>query len=204
MRGTYAEKITLMVFAWLLAGFSPALAENQQDYCIKCSNPDETYICRITAKGGQSQGKQFLCIINIAKDRGHDSCSATAQSGACSGVLVQYEVSEEAQPQNPMDAATTGPDEALEADQHGGEPKTLIEFTKQATKATSKGLNSAGKDTKKVIKNTGKAIKNTGKAIKKTGGKIKDFTDKVGGNIKSASKTTWRCLTSLFFNCAGD
>ena len=197
MRGTYAQKITLMVFAWLLGGLSPALADNQQDYCIKCSNPDETYICRITSKGGQSQGKQFLCIMNIAKDQGHDSCSATTQSGACAGVLVQYEVSQEAQPQSPIDAATTGPVDAPEADQAAGEPKTLIEFTKQATKATSKGLKSAGKDTKKVIKNTGKAIT-------KTGGKIKDFTDKVGGNIKSASKTTWRCLTSLFFNCAGD
>ncbi len=197
MRGTFAEKITLMVFAWSLGGVSLALADNQQDYCIKCSNPDETYICRITSKGDQSQGKQFLCIMNIAKDNGHDSCSATAQSGACSGILVQYEVSMQDQPQSPVDTAITGPDEVLEADQAKGEPKTLIEFTKQATKATSKGLKSAGRDTKKVIKNTGKAIQ-------KTGSKIKNFTDKVGGNIKSASKTTWRCLTSLFFNCAGD
>ncbi|MCP4935270.1 MAG: hypothetical protein GY927_13955 [bacterium] len=197
MRRTYAEKIILMVFAWLLGGFSPALAVNQQDYCIKCSNPDEIYVCRITTKGGQSQGQQFLCIMNIAKDHGHDSCSATAQSATCSGVLVRYEVSGSDQTPDPSNTTTTGPIEAPEANQTKGEPKTLIEFTKQATKATSKGLKSAGKDTKKVIKNTGKAIK-------KTGGKIKGFTDKVGGNIKSASKTTWRCLTSLFFNCAGD
>jgi len=197
MGGTYAQKFTLMVFASLLGGLSLALADDQQDYCIKCSNPDETYICRITSKGGQTKGKQFLCIMNIAKDQGHDSCSATAQLGACSGVLVQYQVSNERQPQSSTDAAATGPIDAPEASQAAGEPKTLIEFTKQATKATSKGLKSAGKDTKKVIKNTGKAIKNTG-------GKIKNFTDNVGGNIKSASKTTWRCLTSLFFNCAGD
>ncbi len=197
MCGTLAKKITVMVFAWLMGGLSLAFADGQQDYCITCSNPDETYICRITSKGGQSQGKQFLCIMNIAKDNGHDSCSATAQLGACSGVLVQYEVSPQDQPQRPVDAATAGPIEAPQADQTAGEPKTLVEFTKQATKATSKGLKSAGEDTNKIIKNTGKALK-------KTGGKIKDFTDKVGGNIKSASKTTWRCLTSLFFNCAGN
>ena len=77
-----------------------------------------------------------------------------------------------------------------------GEPRTLVEFTKKATKATKKSINSAGK-------NTQKAIKNTGKAIAKTGTKIKDFTDKVGSGIKTATKTTWWCLTSLFFNCSG-
>ena len=197
MRANITKIYTAITIAWLMGGLSPALAADQQDYCIKCTSPNETYICRISSQGGQSQGKQFFCIVNISKDQGHDSCSVSTQAGACSGVLVQYEVTGSDQPQRPMDSASTTPDTPREVDEAKDEPETLVEFTKQATKATSKGLESAGRDTKKVIKNTGKAIK-------KTGGKIKDFTDNVGGNIKSASKTTWRCLTSLFFNCAGD
>ena len=197
MRRTRIGKFTVMVLAWMFVGPSAASASNQQDYCIKCVNPDETYICRITSSSGQSQGKQFLCIVNISKQQGHDSCSVTAQAGSCSGILVQYEVSGSAEPQIPANPASVRPEETPIPVPQNSEPKTLVEFTKQATKATQSGLKSAGE-------NTTKAFKNTGKAIKNTGDKIIGFTDDVGSNIKKASKTTWQCLTSLFFNCSGN
>ena len=183
-----------------LFGLSAAHADSQQDYCIKCTNPDLTYICRIVSSSTQTQGRQFLCIMNIAKEQGHDSCAATNQTQACSGVLVQYEISGSSPQQIPtIDATTTTAPAILPEAQDAktGEAKTLVEFTKQATKATKKGLNSAGSDTKKLFTNTGKAIK-------KTGHKIKKFTNKVGSNIKSATKTTLKCITSLFFSCGSE
>ena len=178
-------------------------AQNQQDYCIKCSNPGETYICRIVSDSASTQGKQLLCIMNIAREQGHDSCAATNQQQACSGVLVQYEVSGTTAQQNP--GSTNNDDQAMPrqampdqtmtgqtppAAKATGEPKTLVEFTKKATKATQKGIKSAGKD--------------TSKAFKKTGKKITKFTKKVGKNITKATKTTWKCITSLFFSCNSD
>ena len=205
MRSTILENKNApasMVIAilFMLSGYTPSIGADSQDYCIKCANPEQTYICRIVSNSSQSKGKQFLCIMNIAKEHGHDSCTVNAQSEACSGVLVQYEVSGSDQPQIPRMDINTNPAPVAPPPSElnpNGEPKTLIEFTKKATKATKKSMNSVGKDTSKAIKNTGKAIGNTG-------GKIKSFTSKVGSNIKSASKTTWKCITSLFFSCGSE
>jgi hypothetical protein len=189
----YALALAGIVFLSLVGGRQSALAENRQDYCVKCVNPDQTYICRIISNSAQTQGKQFLCIINIAKEQGHDSCTATAQSLSCSGILVQYEISGSPAPQTSADniAATVKPTTPAQTKGHqDDEPRTLVEFTKQATKATKNNIKSAGK--------------NTGKAIKKTGKKITKFTSKVGRNIEKATKTTLKCITSLFSSCSSD
>ena len=182
----------------------PIATAGSLDYCIKCANPDQTYVCRIVSEGGNSRGQQFLCIMNIAKDYNHDSCGATTQSNACSGTLVQYEVSGLAPPpsatgeemDNSPSSIPNNP-EPTSTDQSNGQPKTLVEFTKQTTKATKSGLQSAGKTTGNAIKNTGHVIKNTGKSIG-------TFTNKVGNNILGAAGTTLKCVTSLFSKCNSD
>ena len=204
MRFHKAFQVAFSIVMMSMAGsLAPASAQNQQDYCIKCTNPGETYICRIVSNSGSAKGKQLLCIMNIAKENGHDSCAATTQSQTCSGVLVQYEALGGANGQNtspqantdqaPNTPMTTSPapnNPALPQTKPKSEPRTLVEFTKQATKATKKGINSAGKD--------------TSKAFKKTGKKITKFSKNVGKNITKASKTTWKCITSLFFSCGSN
>ncbi len=182
----------------LIAGQGHARAQNSQDYCIKCTGPDETYVCRIVSDTPNVRGKKLLCIMNIARENNHDSCTASAQSTGCSGVLVQYDISGTMPRTGNSQTGATAPTAPAPASPtkttRKKEPETLVEFTKKATLATKKGIKNAGKDTKKVLKKTGKAIS-------KTGSKIKHFTSKVGRNIKKASKTTLKCLTSLFFNC---
>lgn len=198
MKSRYMLKPAALALLLFASGQSPAIADNQQDYCIKCTNPNETYICRITSNSSQTQGKQLLCIMNIAREHGHDSCAATTEAQACSGVLVQYEANGTGLPQTSFEKTSTTPDRKQEpvapVDATKKEPETLVEFTKQAGKATKKSLQSAGKD-------TGNAIKNTGKAISNTGSQIGHFTGKVGSNIKKATTTTLKCITSLFSNC---
>ncbi|MCF6198263.1 MAG: hypothetical protein L3J67_02490 [Hyphomicrobiaceae bacterium] len=186
-----AQKIAfgLMLIAMSIVS-GQVSAQNQQDYCIKCTNPGETYICRVVSNSNSAQGKQLLCIMNIAREHGHDSCAATTQSQSCSGVLVQYEVSGTMTtpgPPRPVNSALATPSQTAPPQRTTGEPRTLVEFTKKATKATKKSFKSAGKD--------------TSKAFKKTGKKITKFTKKVGKNITKATKTTWKCITSLFFSC---
>ena len=187
----------------LLAGLMLASASaraQETDYCISCTNPDQTYICRVTAQNGQSQGQQLFCIMNIARENSHDSCKAAAQQGSCSGTLVLYDVSNLAPAPTPptaseATAAATPPAQAAGNMGHATvkqankkqAPKTLVEFTKKTAKNTNKGFKNLGKD--------------TGKAIKKTGSKITKFTKKVGKNISKATKTTFRCITSLFSKC---
>ncbi len=205
---TFSHPVTFPLLIAAVVSAIPAVASaaSQQDYCIKCANPDETYICRIVSDNSRNtQGKQFLCIVNIARERGHDSCMASSQPQGCSGVLVRYEVPRSERtpgtgagmiPRPPLASAPAPVPAPVTrvtppADK---EPETLVEFTRQATKATQKGLKSAGSGTTK-------AIRNTGKALSDTGSKITNFTSKVGSNIKKATQSTLKCLTSLFSNC---
>lgn len=194
MRSQHMLKSVVMTLVLLATGQSLAIADSQQDYCIKCTNPDETYICRITSSSSKTQGKQLLCIMNIAREHGHDSCAATAQAQACSGVLVQYEADDTGMQQMPAMKTLRTPEPVAPVDTSKREPETLVEFTKQATKATKKSLKSAGS-------NTSKALHKTGKVISNTGSDIKQFTNKVGRNIKKATTTTLKCITSLFSSC---
>lgn len=177
----------------------PAQAQNVQDYCIKCTNPDQSYICRIVSNSGNAQGKQLLCIMNIAREHGHDSCAATNQSQSCSGVLVQYEASStpSESPVTPEANVAVLPP-APKQIKASKEPKTLVEFTKETTRATQKSLKSVGRNTHKAISKTGRKIT---KFTHKTGKKITKFTHKVGHKISKATKTTWKCITSLFASC---
>ena len=192
---------SLLVGAVLFGASLPLHAQNQQDYCISCRNPDQSYVCRITSSsGGSTQGKQLLCIMNIAREKGHDSCAASAQTQDCSGVLVQYEVGAEQPGEEGSSREVLAPHIAppVLRPKAKREPRTLVEFTKQTTKSTKKEFKSVSRKTSKAFKKTGRKIS---KFTHKTGRKISKFTKKVGKNISKLSKTSWRCLTSLFTAC---
>ena len=201
-----------MAVILLLAAGMPLWAD-EADYCIKCSGPgqapDKTYVCRIRAEGGSAQGRQLYCIMNIARDNGHDSCAARSMAGGCEGTLVTYAISGglPAAPAAPAPAIPAGlpsasrPDEEKQHHSAQKPPRTLIEFSKQAARDTSKGFRKLGRNTQKGFRKLGR---NTAKAIKKTGRKITRFTKKLGNNISKATRTTFNCLTSLFSNCTSD
>lgn len=182
------------MFAVLVAqGAATVSLADSQDYCVTCTNPAETYICRLDAKGGNARGQQFVCIMNIAKDYQHDSCRASSEFATCEGALVRYEV---VGSENPA-ATAEGRDQPVSAgrseptrNKKNAEPETLVEFTNQTMGATKKELQNAGRKTSKVVKKTGKQIGELG--------------NQVGDNIKKATSSTWKCLTSLFSDCYKD
>lgn len=163
------------------------------DYCVHCVNPDTTYVCRVNAAASSAQGQQFLCIMNIAQQYGHDSCTAANQPDNCTGTLVVYDAivpdarktaavpEREAPPASPPQEATPA---------GSGEPRTLVEFSKQTAQSTKSGLQSVGRK--------------TGEAIENTGEQIDGIANKLGRNIKKATSTTVKCLTSLFAECSGN
>ena len=83
------------VFAALAAGFLAARREPgglsaDASYCVTCKNPDQIYLCRVTAGGAKaSDALKLYCVIRTAKEGNHASCSAV-RSASCNGIEKVY------------------------------------------------------------------------------------------------------------------
>ena len=68
----------------------PASA-GEASYCVTCSGPDQTYLCRITGEGAsQNDIFKLYCTVRTAKHGGHASCTATQKVESCHGKLKTY------------------------------------------------------------------------------------------------------------------
>ena len=204
--GNSRHLILLMLMAGALLVVPIAVqAQNTSTYCIRCTEPEQTYQCAVTAPAQNADSAlQLYCIVAIAKDLGHSSCGVrkTAQQ-ACMGRVVTYRydgpVLQNNSPYSSIVKSLTGPSpKAEEKAPDNGEPKTLVEFTSRTIKASQKGLANAGKATKDVVTNTGKSISSAAKTVNK---KVGEAAKSTGSIISNAAKSTIRCIGSLFSDC---
>jgi len=73
----------------LLTVASPSSAK-EATYCVTCTGPDQTYLCRVDAGGAKaSDALKLYCVIRTAKEGGHASCSAVHGS-SCNGIEKVY------------------------------------------------------------------------------------------------------------------
>ena len=90
IRPAYRNALHLAGFA--VAVFtvaSPASAE-EATYCLTCTGPDQTYLCRVSAGGAKpSDALKLYCVIRTAKEGNHASCSAVRGS-ACNGIHLMF------------------------------------------------------------------------------------------------------------------
>ncbi len=69
--------------AGLIVCAVPSALAGEASYCVTCTNPDQTYVCRVTAGGSKpSDALKLYCVIRTAKEGHHASCSAE-RSSAC-------------------------------------------------------------------------------------------------------------------------
>jgi len=143
-----------LVAGLLLGGSSAALAADAE-YCVTCTNPDQTYRCKITGVGKRpSDALKLYCVIRTAKEGNHAECKAAAASAACNGVAKVYSYDGPSLPQS----ATADPrvrelKQKVEQDRRtfaepkgdakGEAPKTLFELGGRAVDASAKGLRGA-------------------------------------------------------------
>lgn len=83
---TYVAGLAACLFA---AAPEPASSADAS-YCITCKNPDQTYLCRVTAGGARpSDALKLYCVMRTAKEGNHASCSAV-RSPSCNGIEKVY------------------------------------------------------------------------------------------------------------------
>src|SRR5712691_1253717 len=122
----------------LFAASGPAAHAGEANFCVTCTDPDQTYLCRVTGEGSsQNDALKLYCVIRTAKDGHHASCSATNKVEGCNGAVKAYsydgpslpdQVAQDPRVKKAMEHAE--PDQA--AKPKGDEPKTLVELTGRA------------------------------------------------------------------------
>lgn len=199
----------LAFLTWALAlVLSPsAIKAEPTDFCVICSEPQQTYVCRVDtprASPGE-QALQLYCMVRTAKDGGHKSCSIERNANAaCSGPVKAYTYDGPAIPEAVRSAvqqlrqnrpATPDPSAAPNAPaQKGGEPDTLVKMTTRAVGASKEGVKSTGDGVKNAAGTAGKTI---GKVGKKAGKQV----GKTARGAKSAARYAYDCVLSLFRDC---
>ena len=158
-------------------GFAGGLAQ-AQEACIVCAGPAASYRCSIKdsdkapAFRGSDKVLQFVCVTELAKMGGHESCRVNRDFGTmCIGDPRQLDVTKiGTQPEGAAAAAGTPQVPAKQASD--GPPKTLEELARRTVATSKDGLSAAEESAKKA-------------------------GDSVGGAVKK----TWNCLASLFTSC---
>jgi hypothetical protein len=127
--------------AFAVAAASPAFTEEAR-YCVTCKNPDQTYVCRVMAGGTRaSDAFKLYCVIRLAKDGHHASCSA-ASSSNCNGVEKVYSYDGPMPDDLVSDPHIQKLQSKIEEQQKifeppkGNEPHTLVELTGRAMSAS--------------------------------------------------------------------
>lgn len=188
-----------------------------QQYCVVCNSPDQTYLCQVnTPRNNQGdKGMQLFCIIEISKDGGHKSCAVRdSASAVCTGPVKTFTFQDPAissqiksaaekirNSRNPANDIQDAP-----PNQNRGEPKTLIEMTGRAVKASRNSLKNTGQAVSGAASSTsqkvGKAARGAGKGVTNTAKKVGTATKKTGSTVGNAAKTAFNCLKSWFKDCS--
>lgn len=191
------------------------VAAETRQYCVTCKDPDQTYVCRVETPlaNPNEKGLQLYCIIRTSKDGGHKTCAvSTTDIAECAGPVRTYSFQAPAIPPQMRDAVqrfrkarkTDQPDEGT-PQQKGGEPKTLIDMTGRAIKASRQGIKNTGEKISGTASATtgkiGKVVRGAGKGVTKAARKVGSATKKTGAAVGNTAKTAIGCLWSWFRDC---
>jgi len=190
-------------------------AETRQ-YCVVCDGPEQTYLCQVNTPGNSSsdKGLQLYCIIKMSKEGDHKSCAVRNDTSAvCAGPVRTYTLTApEISPKlrSAAEKIRKSRNRAMDnqetlTEQKSEEPKTLLDMTGRAVKASRKGLKNTrqaiGGATSSTTQKVGKAARGAGKGVTQTTRKVGSATKKTGSAVGGAAKKAFDCLKSWFKEC---
>lgn len=228
--------------AGLLAPALPAAQAGEASFCVTCQGPDRTYLCRVTGEGSsQNDAFKLYCIVRTAKEGKHASCAATSKIEGCNGATKVYSyngpslpdaVAQDPRVQKLMKRVERNQAAFAKPQAKGDEPKTLVELTSRAMKAsrqrwrhtfgdTPEPPQSVAPDARTALPPPGQSPATlpppsappmqtasvppaeSGPPPRSTGQRVKQAAQNTGAAVGSAARTTYWCLRSFFFNCSG-
>jgi hypothetical protein len=119
-------------------------------YCVTCTGPDQTYLCRVDAGGAKpNDAFKLYCVMRTAKEGHHASCSAERASASCRGVEKVYSYDGPLPEDLASEPHVKRLTDKIEQNQKafdkpkGDGPKTLVELGGRAVSASRKGWRNA-------------------------------------------------------------
>ena len=141
--------VPLAVFAALVMATQSAYA-SEATYCVTCKNPGQTYLCRVNAGGAKpSDALKLYCIMRLAKEGQHGSCSAERGASGCHGVEKAYNYEGPLPEDFAADPRVRKFTDKLDQERKvfeqpkGDQPKSLVELGGRAVNASRQGLRNA-------------------------------------------------------------
>ena len=154
MTGPGVKSVMLAVFAGFAAcaglPAGPAVA-GEVAYCVTCTGPDQTYLCKVVGEGSRpNDALKLYCIIRTAKEGNHASCKAKRDIEGCVGQAKVYSYEGPSLPaeiaSDPRAKKIMGKlaREQKKFEKPKGEgPQTLVELTGRALGSSRRGLRNA-------------------------------------------------------------
>jgi hypothetical protein len=126
-------------------------AAGEVSYCVTCTGPDQTYLCKVVGEGSRpNDALKLYCIIRTAKEGNHASCRAKRDIEGCVGQAKVYsydgpslpaEIADDPRAKKIMGKLAR---EQKKFDKPKGEgPQTLVELTGRAMSSSRRGLRNA-------------------------------------------------------------
>lgn len=160
-------------------------AASAQSVCVECREPEKSYRCTIKGSEkvqnvkGSSRAIEFVCISEIARARGHQSCRvSTGYAGPCIGEHHEVDI---ARPAGDSAAAASPEKSAGESSAKSeqqaqpkpkGPPQTLEELARDTMSKSKEQMTAADEGMRKA-----------------------------GSAVTGTLKKTWDCMASLFSRC---
>ncbi len=219
------------IAAWLLVCAVPPALAGEASYCVTCKNPDQTYLCRVTAGGSRpSDALKLYCIIRTAKDGHHSSCSVESESSACHGVEKVYSYDGPLPEDIASDPRIKKFTDQIERDQQtfekpkGDQPKTLVELTGRAVSASRKGLRNARSALGGSSQPAGQPLPGDPAPLNQSSAPVPAQTplaagdspalspaaphpnraQRTGSAVSGFARKSYHCMLSLFRNCSSE
>lgn len=190
----------------LFAVVSPAPA-NEAAYCVTCTGPDQTYLCRVEAGGAKpSDALKLYCVIRTAKEGSHASCSAVRGS-SCNGIEKVYRYDGPLPEDLASDPRVKKLQKKLEQQKETfekpkGETDTLVGLTRGAVKNARDrwGGSSEGADQPVPQEALPSSEPPAPPASQNAQATVPEATESKPG----FARRSYRCVMSLFRNCRGE
>jgi len=210
----------LLMAMLLLAIASVNASAGQTDFCVTCSSPERSYLCRVDTPQANpgDEALRLYCIIRTAKDGGHRSCAVSrTPAKVCTGQLKTYSYNGPAIPSSMQSAIrhyrenrnkkdvreqTPAPVQISpeqKPEQKKGPPETLIEMTGRAGHAVKDATGNTGRAIGNIGKKAGKTVSNSAHGA---GSAVSNAAKKTGSAVGNAARHTYDCIRTLFRDCS--
>jgi hypothetical protein len=216
LRAAFAACLLACTFASVFAG--------EASYCVTCKNPDQTYLCRVSAGGSKPiDALKLYCVIRTVQEDQHSSCSAERATPSCNGAEKNYSYDGRIPEEIASDRRIKSFTDKIEQNQRifekpkSNQPNTLVELTGRAVSASRQGWRNTrdrlGGSSQEINQSLPEEPLSLDQAAPPMAGESSPVPvaderpnrmQRAGNAVGGFARKSYRCVLSLFRSCGTD